>query len=32
MGKFNVVLNKEYKAIPKGIGLVICCSTIPYLE
>jgi phenylacetic acid degradation protein paaN len=29
MGKFNVVLNKEYKAIPKGIALVIGCSTFP---
>lgn len=29
MGKFNVVLNKQFKAIPKGVGVVIGCSTFP---
>ena len=29
MGKFNLVLNKSFKAISKGIGLVIGCSTFP---
>jgi phenylacetic acid degradation protein paaN len=29
MGKFNVVLEKQFKAIPKGVGLVIGCSTFP---
>ena len=29
MGKFDLVLNKNWKAIPKGIGLVIGCSTFP---
>jgi phenylacetic acid degradation protein paaN len=29
MGKFNIVLNKEWRAVPKGIGLVIGCSTFP---
>lgn len=29
MGKFNVVLHKEFKAVPKGIGVVIGCSTFP---
>lgn len=29
MGKFNIVLEKEYKTVPKGIGLVIGCSTFP---
>ena len=29
MGKYNLVLNKEWRAIPKGIGLVIGCSTFP---
>ncbi len=29
MGKFDLVLNKTWKAIPKGIGLVIGCSTFP---
>ena len=29
MGKFNVVLQKEFKAIPKGIAVVIGCSTFP---
>lgn len=29
MGKFTIKLNKNFKAIPKGIGLVIGCSTFP---
>lgn len=29
MGKFNIVLNKTYKAVPKGIALAIGCSTFP---
>lgn len=29
IGKFNVKLKKTYHAIPKGIGLVIGCSTFP---
>jgi len=29
MGKFNVTLEKTYQPIPKGIGLVIGCSTFP---
>ncbi len=29
MGKFNIQLNKEWRAIPKGISLVIGCSTFP---
>jgi phenylacetic acid degradation protein paaN len=29
MGKFNIVLDKEYNAISKGIGVVIGCSTFP---
>lgn len=29
MGKMNVVLQKQFKAIPKGVGLVIGCSTFP---
>ncbi len=29
MGKFDLTLHKNYKAIPKGIGLVIGCSTFP---
>ncbi len=29
MGKFNVVLQKQFKAIPKGVGLIIGCSTFP---
>jgi len=29
MGKYNVTLEKEYKAVPKGIGVVIGCSTFP---
>ncbi len=29
MGKMSVKLDKHFKAIPKGIGLVIGCSTFP---
>lgn len=29
VGKFNVRLNKEWRAIPKGISVVIGCSTFP---
>ena len=29
MGKVSVKLAKEFKAVPKGIGLVIGCSTFP---
>ena len=29
MGKFDLKLRKNWKAIPKGIGLVIGCSTFP---
>jgi len=29
MGKFNIRLNKTWRAVPKGIGLVIGCSTFP---
>ncbi|MEY2828201.1 MAG: phenylacetic acid degradation protein PaaN, partial [Bacteroidota bacterium] len=29
MGKFNITLEKNFKAIPKGVGLVIGCSTFP---
>ena len=29
MGKFNITLNKKFVAVPKGIGLVIGCSTFP---
>lgn len=29
MGKFNVILKKFYKTIPKGISLSIGCSTFP---
>ena len=29
MGKFNIQLNKEWRTVPKGIGLVIGCSTFP---
>lgn len=28
-GKVNLKLQKKYKAIPKGIGLIIGCSTFP---
>ncbi len=29
MGKLDIVVNKTFKAIPKGINLVIGCSTFP---
>jgi phenylacetic acid degradation protein paaN len=29
MGKSSVILQKEFKPIPKGIGVVIGCSTFP---
>lgn len=29
MGKYNLKLDKEWRAVPKGIGLVIGCSTFP---
>ena len=29
MGKFNIKLEKEWRAVPKGIGLVVGCSTFP---
>ena len=29
MGKFNIKLEKSFKAIPKGLGVVIGCSTFP---
>jgi len=29
MGKFNIKLQKRYNPVPKGIGLVIGCSTFP---
>jgi phenylacetic acid degradation protein paaN len=29
MGKFNLQLNKEWRAVPKGISIVIGCSTFP---
>jgi phenylacetic acid degradation protein paaN len=29
MGKFDLVINKNWKAMPKGVGLVIGCSTFP---
>ncbi|MBL3658026.1 phenylacetic acid degradation protein PaaN [Fulvivirga sediminis] len=29
MGKFNIQLEKEWRAVPKGIGVVIGCSTFP---
>lgn len=29
MGKFNIQLNKEWRATPKGISVVIGCSTFP---
>ncbi len=29
MGKFNLQLKKEWRAVPKGISLVIGCSTFP---
>ncbi len=29
MGKFNLQINKEWRSVPKGISLVIGCSTFP---
>ncbi len=29
MGKFNIQLNKTWRAVPKGISLIIGCSTFP---
>jgi phenylacetic acid degradation protein paaN len=29
MGKFNIQLHKEWRAVPKGISIVIGCSTFP---
>jgi phenylacetic acid degradation protein paaN len=29
MGKYNVALEKEWRAVPKGVALVIGCSTFP---
>jgi len=29
MGKFDLTLQKNFKAMPKGVGLVIGCSTFP---
>jgi phenylacetic acid degradation protein paaN len=29
MGKFNLQVNKEWRAVPKGVSLVIGCSTFP---
>ena len=29
MGKFNIRLSKEWRAVPKGVSLVIGCSTFP---
>lgn len=29
MGKFNIKLEKEWRAVPKGVGLVAGCSTFP---
>jgi phenylacetic acid degradation protein paaN len=29
MGKFDLTLTKNWKAVPKGLGLVIGCSTFP---
>lgn len=29
LGKFDLTLKKNWKAIPKGVGLVIGCSTFP---
>lgn len=29
MGKVNIQLNKEWRAVPKGVSLVIGCSTFP---
>lgn len=29
MGKFNLKINKEWRAVPKGISVVVGCSTFP---
>ncbi len=29
MGKFNLQINKEWRAMPKGVSVVIGCSTFP---
>jgi phenylacetic acid degradation protein paaN len=29
MGKFNIQLQKEWRAVPKGVSVVIGCSTFP---
>ncbi|MGK7389932.1 MAG: phenylacetic acid degradation protein PaaN [Candidatus Cyclobacteriaceae bacterium M2_1C_046] len=29
MGKFNLKIEKEWRAVPKGIGMVVGCSTFP---
>jgi phenylacetic acid degradation protein paaN len=29
MGKFNLQINKQWRAVPKGISVVIGCSTFP---
>lgn len=29
MGKYNITLDKEWRAVPKGLSLVIGCSTFP---
>ncbi len=29
MGKFNLTLKKKWRKVPKGIGLVVGCSTFP---
>ncbi len=29
MGKYNIALNKEWRAVPKGIALAVGCSTFP---
>jgi len=29
MGKYNIKLDKQWRSVPKGIGLVVGCSTFP---
>lgn len=29
MGKFSIVVQKKFRAVPKGIGVVVGCSTFP---
>jgi phenylacetic acid degradation protein paaN len=29
MGKYNLRINKEWRAVPKGVALVVGCSTFP---